>query len=172
MRPESVQAGRQAGRQAVHAQQRGLVMQEKSLCSGVLSYIMCLLLQVMMQVIIMHGMRHQHLRSGPRGTAGIDNGDARPPACTYTNTHRSWIHARKKYSQTHKDPVFFSPKTHTHTHTHTPMNGCSVHARSHAYTSTKNAMEKTGSHFLISQWAGLSAQIKGPSAPELQRLTD
>lgn len=43
----------------------GLVMQEKSLCSKLLSYIMCLLLQVMMQVIIMHGMRHQHLELDP-----------------------------------------------------------------------------------------------------------
>lgn len=43
----------------------GLVMQEKSLRSGVLSYIMCLLLQVMMQVIIMRGMRHQHLELDP-----------------------------------------------------------------------------------------------------------
>lgn len=50
----------------VHAQKRkGLAMQEKSLCSRVLSYIMCLLLQVMMQVIIMHGMRHQHLELDP-----------------------------------------------------------------------------------------------------------
>ena len=40
-------------------------MQEKSLCSGVLTYIMCLLLQVMMQVIIMHGMKHQHLELDP-----------------------------------------------------------------------------------------------------------
>lgn len=41
-------------------------MQERSLCSGVLSYIMCLLLlQVTMQVIIMHGMRHQHLELDP-----------------------------------------------------------------------------------------------------------
>lgn len=37
----------------------GLGKQDKSLRSGVLSYIMCLPLQVM-QVIIMHGMRHQH----------------------------------------------------------------------------------------------------------------
>lgn len=43
----------------------GLAMQEKSLCSGVLSYIMCLLLQVMMQVIIMHGMRRRHLELDP-----------------------------------------------------------------------------------------------------------
>lgn len=59
-------AVRQAGRQAgCTCAAEGLVMQEKSLCSGVLSYIMCLLLQVMMQVIIMHGMRHQHLEADP-----------------------------------------------------------------------------------------------------------
>lgn len=42
-------------------------MQEQSLCSRVLSYIMCLLLQVMMQVIIMPGMRYQHLEPGALG---------------------------------------------------------------------------------------------------------
>lgn len=62
----------------------GLAVREESLRSGVLSYIMCPPLQVMMQDIIMHGMRRRRLKTGPRGAAGVDNGDARP---SRTNAH-------------------------------------------------------------------------------------
>lgn len=49
----------------LYMRNRGPCNAGMSLCSRVLSYIMCLLLQVMMQVIIMRGMRHQHLELDP-----------------------------------------------------------------------------------------------------------
>ena len=123
-----------------------------------------------------HTHTHTHTHTHPRGRPSLHKKTSLTPrksdsAICQRREKKKLQLCRKPFCKS----LLGSPKhmrSHTHTHTHTPMNGCSVHARSHAYTSTKNAMEKTGSHFLISQWAGLSAQIKGPSAPELQRLTD
>lgn len=57
------------------------------------------------------------LRSGPRGTAGIDNGDARP-ACTYKRTPGQHMLARI-LTDTQRSCLFF-PNTHRHQkHTHT-----------------------------------------------------
>lgn len=103
MRPESVQAGRQAGRLYMRSRgprnagevplQRGVVLHNVSTAAG-------------------DDASHHHawdetptLRSGPRGTAGIDNGDARP-ACTYKRTPGQHMLARI-LTDTQRSCLFF-----------------------------------------------------------------
>lgn len=111
MRPESVQAGRQAGRLYMRSRgphnagevplQRGVVLHNVSTAAG-------------------DDASHHHawdetptLRSGPRGTAGIDNGDARP--LLHVQTHTAAARARKNtHRHTKILSLFFSPKTHTY----------------------------------------------------------
>lgn len=112
------QAGRQAGRLYMRRRgprnagevplQRGVVLHNVSTAAG-------------------DDASHHHardetptLRSGPRGTAGIDNGDARP-ACTYKRTPGQHMLARI-LTDTQRSCLFFfffkhaqTPKTHAYT---------------------------------------------------------
>lgn len=105
------QAGRQAGRLYMRRRgprnagevplQRGVVLHNVSTAAG-------------------DDASHHHawdetptLRSGPRGTAGIDNGDARP-ACTYKRTPGQHMLARI-LTDTQRSCLFFFFQTRTDT---------------------------------------------------------